>query len=406
MIDKDLLRKQMKNMNIKTTNDLQGVFRGLMKQMIELLYEEEMEDHLGYERHEQHQGGRENHRNGHSKKTVESQHGPVDLEVPRDRSGTFDPVVIGKYQKDITGIEEKVISMYAKGMSTRDISAHIQDIYGVALSAESISRITDRVNEQVTEWQSRPLKGLYPIVYMDGVVVKMRKDGVVRKMCVYGVIGIDLDGNKDVLGLYVSETESAKYWLTVMSELRNRGLQDVLIFCVDNLTGISSAIESVYPQATVQKCVVHQIRNSLKYVSWKERKEVAADLKPIYRASNEEQGKLALLGFAEKWDKKYPHIAKSWTDNWAELSPFFSFTPEIRKLIYTTNPIESFNRALRKVSKNRAIFPTEEALLKLLYLAVQDMTKKWTMRIHDWGTIYSQLFIHFEERITPHMENN
>lgn len=292
-----------------------------------------------------------------------------------------------------------MISMYAKGMSTRDISAHISDIYGYELSAETISTITEKVMEKAREWQSRPLEAVYPIVFMDGFVVKMRIDGAVRKQTLYVIIGIDLEGNKSCLGLYLSESESAKYWLTVMNELQSRGVEDILIFAVDNLSGISDAIGAFFPQAEIQKCIVHQIRNSLRFVPWKERKMVAADLKKIYTASSAETGLQALEQFSEVWDKKYLHISKSWNANWAELSTFYKYSPEIRKLIYTTNPIESFNRSLRKVTKTRSIFPNENACLKLVFLAIQDIEKRWNVKIKDWGKIYSQLVINFEERL-------
>jgi putative transposase len=289
--------------------------------------------------------------------------------------------------------------MYAKGMSTRDISSHIHEIYGYELSAESISAITDKVLERAKEWQTRPLESLYAIVFLDGMVVKMRVEGSVRKQTIYVIIGIDLEGNKSCLGLYFSDTESAKYWLAVMNELRNRGVEDILIFAVDNLTGISEAIEAAYPQAEIQKCIVHQIRNSLRFVPWKERKIVAADLRKIYTAATEEQGAKELDEFSHTWDEKYPYISKSWKSNWAELSTFFKYSPEIRKMIYTTNAIESFHRSLRKVTKNRSIFPSEDSCLKLMYLAIQDIEKKWTMAIRNWGKIYSQLMIHFEDRV-------
>ncbi|NLS45434.1 MAG: IS256 family transposase [Firmicutes bacterium] len=392
----------LKQEGVESTKDLQVLMRGIMKDVIEALYDGEITEHLGYEKHRQ-GAGKDNSRNGFSKKTVQSTVGPVELEVPRDRKSEFTPKVIKKRQRDISGIEDKVISMYAKGMSTRDIKEHIYDIYGYEISPETVSNITDTVIEHAKEWQSRPLERVYAIVFMDALVVKLRVDGVVKNVALYAVIGINLDGEKSCLGLYISETESAKYWLTVMNELKNRGVEEVLIFAVDNLTGISSAIEAAFPHSELQKCIVHQIRNSLKFVSWKERKQVAQDLKTVYTAATEPNAREALESFKRKWDAKYPHISRSWEANWAELSVFFKYTPEIRKLIYTTNPIESFNRALRKVTKTRSLFPTEDALMKLMYLAVRDIERRWTQTIRSWGTIYSQLSIFFEERLAPYI---
>lgn len=399
VFDKDKLKKILDERKVTDQEGLQTLLRDLTKEVVEALYDGELTDHLGYEKHQQNGSTDGNTRNGRGKKTVQSKLGEVELSPPRDRAGTFDPQIVKKRQKDISGIEAKVISMYAKGMSTRDISSHIDEIYGYKLSAESISAITDKVLARAKEWQSRPLEPIYAIVFMDGMVMKMRVEGTVRKVTVYLIIGIDLEGNKSCLGLYFAETESAKYWLSVMNELQNRGVEDILIFAVDNLTGISEAIEAVFPAAEIQKCIVHQIRNSLRFVSWKERKSVAADLKQIYMAATEEQGKQALEEFSKTWDGKYPHISKSWKANWAELSTFFKYSPEIRKLIYTTNPIESFNRSIRKVTKTRTIFPTEDALLKLVFLAIQDIEKRWTQTIRNWGKIYSQLVVFFEERL-------
>jgi transposase-like protein len=396
-IDKGTIQQIITANEVKTTEDLQELLRDLTKEMIDALYEGEMTSHLGYDRHDQSSEKAGNYRNGHGKKKVRSELGEIELSPPRDRLGAFDPEIVRKRQTDISGLELKVISMYGKGMTTRDIRDHIYDIYGYDLSAESISAITDKVIETAKEWQNRPLERVYAIVFMDGIVVKLRQDGSVKNVTVYLVIGLDLSGNKTCLGLYVGESESAKYWLTVMNELKNRGVEDVLIFAVDNLTGISEAITTAFPKAEIQKCIVHQIRNSLKFVPWKERRAVAADLKKIYSASTIDQAGTELTLFEERWDSKYPHIAKSWRKNWAELSTFFKYPPAIRKLIYTTNPIESFNRGIRKVTKTRSVFPTEDALLKLIFLAVRDIERKWTKAYPDWGIIYAQLQIYFEE---------
>lgn len=396
-IDKKAIQQLISANEIRTTEDLQSLLRELTKEMIDTVYEGELTSSLGYDRHSQAVKKDGNYRNGHGKKTVKSHLGEIELSPPRDRLGVFDPEIVRKRQTDISGLEIKVISMYGKGMTTRDIRDHIYDIYGYELSAESISAITDKVMETAREWQNRALERLYAIVFMDGIVVKLRQDGIVRNVTVYLVIGMDMNGRKSCLGLYVGESESAKYWLTVMNELKNRGVEDILIFAVDNLAGISDAIETAFPKAEIQKCIVHQIRNSLKFVPWKERKAVAADLKRIYTAPTLEQAESELSLFEEKWNTKYPHISKSWRKNWTELSTFYKYPPEIRKLIYTTNPIESFNRGIRKVTKTRSVFPTEDALLKLVFLAVRDIERKWTAAYQNWGVIYSQLSIYFED---------
>ncbi len=404
LFDREELKKLVKEKGIKTTQDLDGLLKELTGEIIGTLYEGELRDHLGYDKYDYNAKQISNSRNGYFSKTVQSKHGEIELKVPRDRDGVFEPKIVKKRQRDITGMEDKVISMYGLGLSTRDIRYHIDEIYGYEMSPEQISIITEVVIERAREWQNRPLKAIYAILYMDALVVKMKVEGVSKNIAVYGLIGIDLDGNKECLGLYISkEPESAKYWLSVMAELKNRGVKDILIFAVDNLTGISEAIEAAYPKADIQKCVVHQIRNSLKYVPYKERKAVAEDLKSVYKAGTEEAALEALKDFNELWGKKYPHIVKSWKKNWGELSIMFKYPPEIRKLIYTTNPIESFNRQLRKVSKNKSVFPNEDAVLKLFYLAVENIHKRWNQRIRDWGVIYSQLAIMFEDRIQSYL---
>jgi len=377
--------------------------REVSKDVVETLLDEELTDHLGFEKYDQKAKVIENSRNGYTPKTVKSKFGEIGLDVPRDRKSDFEPQIVKKRKKDISGLEDKIISMYAKGMTTRDIQAHIRDLYSYEISAETMSSITDRAKEKAKEWQSRPLDPIYAIVYMDAVFLKMRTEGHVRDVAVYTIIGINLDGLKECLGMWVCETESAKYWLSVLNELKNRGLADVLIFSVDNLTGILEAIEAVFPRAEVQKCIVHQIRNSLRYVSWKERKAMAKDLKFIYQAATEEEGLAALDDFPQKWDKHYPHISISWKKNWAELATFFKYPPEIRTLIYTTNPIESLHRQVRKAAKNKSSFPNEQALIKVVYLAVEGASQKWTMRHRDWSMIYSQLMIFFEDRLAKYV---
>lgn len=324
----------------------------------------------------------------------------MDLTVPRDRVGTFEPMVVKKHQKNVTGIEDQILSLYAKGVSTREIQDHLQNLYGIEVSPTLISNVTAKIMPMVKEWQNRPLQGVYAIVFLDAIHFKVRQDGMIQNKAAYMAIGVDMDGNKDVLGMWIGETESSKFWLSVLNELKNRGVQDILIVCVDNLTGFSEAISASFPDTEIQKCIVHQVRNSVRYVSYKDLKKVTADLKPIYQAASEDLGREQLQAFSEKWSVKYPLIAKSWERNWAELSTFFKYPPEIRKIIYTTNMIESYHRQLRKVTKGKSIFPNDEALLKTLYLATQDVLRKWTGRIHNWGQILLQLSVFFPERVS------
>jgi transposase-like protein len=402
VLDRNKLKKLLKEKGVKDLDDFNAFMREVSKDVVETLLEEELTDHLGFEKYDQKTKAIDNSRNGYTPKTVKSKFGEIGLDVPRDRKSEFEPQIVKKRKKDIAGLEDKIISMYAKGMTTRDIQAHIKDLYSYEISPETVSAITDKVVDRAREWQSRPLEPLYAVIYMDAVFLKMRTEGHVRNVAVYTIIGINMDGKKECLGMWVCETESAKYWLSVLNELKNRGVADVLIFSVDNLKGISEAIEAVFPQAEVQKCVIHQIRNSLRYVSWKERKAMAKDLRSIYEAATEEDGAAALEEFAEKWDKRYPHVSVSWKKNWGEISTFFKYPPEIRSLIYTTNPIESLHRQIKKVAKNKSSFPNEQALVKLVYLAVEEAAKKWTMRHRDWAMIYSQLMIFFAERLAKY----
>jgi len=398
-LDRDELKKLLKEKGVKSLDDFNAFMREISKEVVETILEGELTDHLGYEKHDQKTKATDNARNGFTPKTVKSKFGEIDLDVPRDRKSDFEPQVVKKRQKDISGLEEKIISMYAKGMTTRDIQAHIKDLYGYEISPETVSSITDKVMERAREWQGRPLESIYALIYMDAVFLKMRLEGHVRKVALYTIIGINLDGQKECLGLWISETESAKYWLSVLNELKNRGVEDVLIFTVDNLKGISEAIEAVFPRAEIQKCIVHQIRNSLRYVSWKERKPMAKDLRRIYEAATEKEGAAALEEFSGKWDKRYPHISASWRNNWDEIITFFKYPPEIRTMVYTTNPIESLNRKIKKVAKNKSIFPNDQAIIKQVYLAVEEAAKKWTFRRRDWAMIYSQLMIYFGDRL-------
>jgi transposase-like protein len=402
-LDKKELKDYLKNNPVKSKLELNDLLKQLNKQVIEAMLDGELTHELGYEQNDKSEKETDNRRNGHTSKKVKTSTGEIEVSIPRDRKSEFEPVIVKKNQNDISGFDDKIISMYALGLTTRDIQKYVLEIYGYEISAEQVSVITNKVLEKVKEWQNRPLADLYPIVFLDAMVLKIRKDGIVRNSAVYGIIGITIDGIKECLGLWIGESESAKFWLYVLNEIKNRGVKDILIFSVDNLSGISEAIKTVFPSTEIQKCIVHQIRNSLAFVSWKERKEAAGDLKNIYRASTEEQGLSELKNFKAKWDKKYPHIGASWERNWHELSTFYKYPEEIRRLIYTTNPIESFNSRMKKVCRNKGAFPNEESVHKLLYLAVENLSKKWTMKIHNWGLIFAQLSVLFEERIKKYL---
>ena len=363
------------------------------------MLEAELDTHLGYEKHDVQNKQTTNSRNGKSKKTIVSEYGEHKIEVPRDRQGEFEPVVVKKHQSTVTGIEDQIVAMYAKGVSTRDIQDHLEQLYGVEVSPTMISNVTNKLVPLIKEWQSRPLQSVYAVVFFDAIHFKVKQDGHIVNKAAYMVIGIDLDGNKDVLGMWIGENESSKFWLGVLNDLKNRGVQDILITCVDNLTGFSQAIAASYPMTEIQKCIIHQIRNSTRYVSYKDLKKVTAALKPIYKAATEEAALQELDQFEETWGSKYPLIIRSWRSNWEELATFFKYPPELRKLIYTTNMIESYHRQLRKVTKGKSIFPTDEALLKMLYLATMDVVRKWTGRVQNWGQILLQLSVFFPDRI-------
>lgn len=380
-------------------DDIQSLLKSLFKSTIEEMLESEMDEHLGYDKHSPEGDLSGNSRNGYNKKTIRSKMGETEIKVPRDRNGAFVPKLIGKYQTKTDDLENQIIAMYAKGMSTRDIEDHLRDIYGIDASAGLISRITDKIMPQVQEWQSRPLEALYPIVYMDAIVFKVRKDSKVINKSVYSVLGINMDGKKDILGLWISENESASFWLSVCNELKNRGVQDILIICRDNLSGFSSAIETVFPKSEQQLCVIHQIRNSTKYVSYKDIKPLMADLKLVYGAPSLDDAEYRLEEFREKWNDKYPQILKSWDANWSELSTYFKYPDDVRRLIYTTNAVEGFHRMLRKYTKTKTIYPNDEAVKKSIYLSIQEITKKWSMPVLNWGKIVGQLVIFFEERL-------
>lgn len=384
-------------------NDVQEMLKDLLGDTLQGMLEAEMDDHLGYSKYDYRNKETDDSRNGYSEKTVTSSMGEIDLDIPRDRKGEFEPKIVKKHQTDISNIEDQVLSMYAKGMTTRDIKDHLWSVYGVEASAEMISHMTDRILPIAKEWQSRPLDKKYAIVFMDAVHFNVRQEGRVIKKAVYVAIGIKLDGRKEVLGMWIGGNESAKYWLGVLNEIKNRGVEDIMIISVDGLTGFADAISAVFPNAEIQRCIVHQIRYTTKFVSYKDRKAFVADLKNVYQAATEEAALKGLDALEKNWGKKYPSSVSSWRNNWAQLCSYFKYPPEIRKIIYTTNSIENFNRQLRKVTKTRTIFPTDDSLFKLLYLAMMDITEKWKGKSNtwNWGTILNQLMIYFEGRILP-----
>jgi putative transposase len=397
-IDKDVLDKLLgsyqKPEDIVGEN---GLLKQLTKALVERAMEAELTTHLGYDKHDPVGYGSGNSRNGKSKKRLKGDFGEVEIGVPRDRQASFEPQIVPKGETRFAGFDDKILSMYARGMTTREIQGHLQEIYGVEVSPTLISNVTESVREEVRAWQNRPLDALYPIVYLDALVVKMRDNGQVQNRAVYVALGITLEGQKEVLGLWTSANEGAKFWLQVLTELRNRGLQDIFITCVDGLKGFPQAIESVYPKAIVQLCIVHLTRASLNYVNWKERRPVAADLKLIYRAATAEQAEQELTAFATRWDKKYPPISALWRRHWAQITPFFAFPEEVRKVIYTTNAVESLNMTLRKVIKTRGSFPNEEAAIKLLYLALRNVATKWHT-IQSWKEALNRFAILWEDR--------
>ncbi len=398
--DNKMLMEFVKSNNIKTADDLNSAFREMYKDVIQVMLENEMNNHLGYDKGSKAVKETDNRRNGYSEKKVRSSFGELLLSVPRDRADEFEPVVVEKHSRELSSdIENKIISMYSKGMSTRDISDHIKDIYGMEISAEMVSRITETILEQAKEWQARPLETVYPFLFLDAVHYSVRTNGKVIKRAAYVVLGITLEGKKEVIGIYVGENETSKFWLMVLSDMKTRGVKDVLISSIDGLPGFSEAIRAVFPKTEVQRCIVHQIRNTLNGVPWKDKKAFAADLKSIYTSPTEESGYKALELVEEKWDSKYGYTLRSWKENWSELSTFFKYTPEIRKIMYTTNSVESLHMQLRKVSKTKTVFPTDDSLLKILYLATIGVSKKWTVPIREWPLILGQLVIHFSDRI-------
>jgi len=385
----------------KNTSDIYEALKSLFADTIQQMLEAELEQHLGYEKHSPAGINSGNSRNGYSKKTLKTRMGNTEILVPRDRNGEFVPQVIGKYQTTANEIESQVIAMYAKGISNRDIVDNLKEIYGIEVSPALISKITDKILPQIMEWQSRPLEPVYPIIFLDAIHFKVRQDGRIINKAAYTVLGINLDGFKEVLGIWIGENESASFWLGVLNDLKNRGVQDILIIAKDNLSGFSEAISAVFPQTEIQLCVIHQIRNSLKYVSYKDSKALVTDLKTIYKALTHEEAELNFEKFKEKWGSKYPLVIKSWERNWLELTAYYRYPEEIRRLIYI---VEGYHRQLRKICKTKTAYPTDDALRKIIYLATQDISKKWTIPIRDWGKCMSQLVIYFGDRLSSKLQ--
>ena len=397
---REQIRGWLKEYDLKDGKSIADFLKNSFGSFIQEALESELDDELGYTRYDYKLKEGTNSRNGHHKKTLRTDIGNVDIDVPQDTEGTFEPKIVPKYSREINPtIQDAIISMYAKGMSTLDINSHLNRIYGFEVSPETVSRITDKILPIAKEWQNRPLENIYPIIFLDGVVFNVSEDGSTRKKTAYIVYGINLQGYKEILGIWVGENESSKFWMLVLSDLKTRGIQDILIASVDGLNGFQEAIKSIYPKCEIQRCIVHQIRNSCKYVPWKDRKKFCSDMKKIYNAVNQEQALSAFSEFSNIWNKKYPYAIKSWENNWEELMTFMKYPIEIRKLIYTTNPIEAFNRGIRKVTKTKTSFRTTDSLFKLLYLVSQDIQEKWTMPIRDWGLILNQLMVYFEGRI-------
>jgi len=399
-IDNELIDNLLKN--YQKPEDLigeNGLLKQLTKQLLERAMAAEMTEHVGYDKHDPGGNNSGNSRNGKSAKTIKGTFGEIALETPRDRNGTFEPQIIEKHQTRFTGFDQNIISLYARGLSTREIQQHLEEIYHVEVSPSLISSVTDEVIDEVKTWQNRQLDAVYPIMYLDAIQFKVRDNGQVKNKAIYLAIGVTVEGYKEVLGLWIAQTEGAKFWLQVVTELKNRGVADIFIACVDGLKGFPEAIESVFPQTEVQLCIVHLVRHSLNFVGWKQRKEVAADLKLIYRAATEAEAEQRLTEFSLKWDAKFPMIAKSWRSNWTRVMPLFAHPPAIRKVIYTTNAIESLNMSLRKVTKARGSFPNDEAVSKLLYLALRNIAKKWTMPVHAWKDALNRFAIIYENRL-------
>jgi transposase-like protein len=399
VLSKEQLRALVKERGMKTEADIYELMKEMFADTLQTMMESELDTTLGYDKNGKRPEEIANRRNGHSKKKVVSEYGESEIEVPRDRDGEHEPLIVKKHQKNLTGMEEQIIALYSKGMTTRDIQDHLCQLYGVDVSPALVSNVTAKLMPLIKEWQNRPLESLYAAVFLDAIHYKVRQEGAIVNKAAYMAIGIDMDGQKDVLGIWIGEHESSKFWLLVLNELKNRGVHNILICCVDNLKGFSEAISACFPETEIQKCVVHQIRNSIRYVSYKDTKKVLAGLKPVYTSPSETAALAALEEFEAAWGARYPLVISSWRQNWAELATFFKYPPEIRKIIYTTNLIESYHRQLRKVTKGKSVFPNDEALQKMLYLATQDVLRRWTGRIHNWGQILLQLSVFFPDKV-------
>jgi len=396
ILNKEELRKQIREGKEISLDGILEEFKSLLRESLQTASEEELTSHLGYEKHQESENT--NYRNGHNKKSLKTKYGQIDVAIPRDREGTFEPKLVPKRERILKGSEELILSLYAKGMSVADISTHLDDLYGYQLSEQTISNITEAIMDKAKEWQNRPLEAIYPIVFMDATVLKIRVDRVVKNIAAYIMLGITLEGKKEILGIWIGENETSKYWLTLLNELKNRGVEDILIFAIDGLNGFNQAIQAVYPKAEIQRCIVHQIRSSLKFVSWKDRKAVAKDLKTIYTAKTEEDAQLALTEFNDIWGSKYPHILQSWLNNWNELATFFKYPKSIQTLIYTTNPIESLNANIKRKTNSKGSFPTIDSAFKMLYMSTQEVQAKWERTsMRNWSEIYPQLCIFFSE---------
>ena len=394
---RNLIAGLLSEYDIQTADDIQAALKDLLGSTIQEMMEAEMDEHLGYDKYER--SSVSNYRNGTKTKHVRSKYGEFDIDVPQDRQSTFEPKIVQKRQKDISAIDDKIISMYAKGMTTRQISDTIEDIYGFEVSEGMVSDITDKLLPEIENWQNRPLSAVYPVIFIDAVHFSVRDDGIIRKLAAYIVLGINDEGKKEVLAIEVGENESSKYWLSVLNCLKNRGVQDILVLCADGLSGIKEAITAAYPSTEYQRCIVHQVRNTLKYVADKDKKEFASDLKTIYTAPDEKTGLKQLETVTKKWVVHYPNAMKRWSDNWDVITPIFKFSSEVRKVIYTTNSIESLNSSYRRLNRQRSVFPSSQALLKALYLATFEATKKWTMPLRNWGKVYGELSIMYPGRL-------
>ena len=394
---REIIRQLFQEYDIESATDIQDALKDLLGGTIKEMMEVEMDDHLGYEKSER--SDSDNYRNGYKSKKVTGSYGALEIDVPQDRKSTFEPTIVRKRQKDISDVDQKIISMYAKGMTTRQISETIEDIYGFEVSEGFISDVTDKIIPQIEDWQNRPLDEIYPIVYIDAIHYSVREEGIIRKLAAYVILGINTEGKKDVLTINIGDNESSKYWLSVLNELKNRGVKDILVLCADGLSGMKEAISAAFPKTEYQRCIVHMVRNTLKYVPDKDRKAFATDLKTIYHATDEKKALAALDKVTEKWTPKYPNSMKRWKDNWDCISPIFKFSDTVRKVIYTTNAIESLNSTYRKLNRQRSVFPSDTALLKALYLATFEATKKWTTTIRNWAQVYGELCIMYEGRL-------